>query len=209
MHYRRLFLMMLFLLPWQSSLADATGAGDAALLSELMAQTKQLLEQVRELKEQVNITRRLEDMQQIKAVKAISTEGSAMVEVIRNLDSIADEVEDSRDNPLGAAAVERELDYFDRRVDSAQDAKDYARLAADLKRLKFLGQANEASMRNNSSGSNEADDNKSTATNTIIIANILVEQERRNRVRQAHEEAALKDMLRGSSYSSLYGGQSQ
>lgn len=188
-----------------NSYCDMTGAGDAAILGELMTQTEKLLEQVKATKETLDVSKRLEEMEQLKAIRAISNEGLALNEIINNINELGDISEDIQRGPYGVNSTTNELEDLSEKINGVENKRDYANLAADLRRLRFLGKANTASMQKTAGGSNEADDNKSTATNTMIMSNILIENEKRKTLRKAHESSALKDTIFSNSYSNIYG----
>lgn len=184
--------------------ADATGAADAAILAQLQTQTARIVEQLKTVGETLNVSKRLEDMEQLRFVKRISAEGDALKGIVSDVKDATGMVNDQRQNAFNHQDVVDQIDYLENRANNADDAGDYGNLMSDLKRVRMLGQANRATMVKLSQGSDEQDDIRGTATNTMIMADILVEQEKRRAMIRSEEVNAMQQLFQSNGYSELY-----
>lgn len=201
-------IMIICSLPIASSTqADMTGAGDAAILAQLVEQFTVLKEQYDKVVETVDIQKRIEEMEQLKAIKRISDEGQALGELYNISDDFRYSWERDKNNPFGLRALESDLQRIQKMAKDAENGRDYAAFTARLKRLKVFGQANEKSSKKISGGSNESDDIKTTAINVTLMTDILIDNENSKTVRQAHEMKAIKDLMGNNSYSNIYNEQ--
>jgi len=195
-----------------SVLADATGAGDAAILSELTAQTTKLAEQLKTMREALDINKRMQEMEEMRAVHVVVREGMEMKNILDNVSDMENEINTMTNSPGGLDQTQSDIERFQRNLDHASEeeglsqAKSYAYLMADLKRLKFLGTANRETMKKMGQGTNETDDTKAIATNTMIMSDVIVEKEKRETRRRGNEVNALQELMGGVKYSSMQQG---
>lgn len=184
--------------------AAGTGAFDGAIFAELQVHTTKMLDNIKRLTESLDISKRMEEMEALKSVKRISAEGLALKNVINDIENIDGIMEDSRHNLLNQKDLLNQIDSLQYQIDNADNPRVYANLANDLKRVRFLGQANKAAMTQLIEGSNEADDNKSAATASLIMSDILIKQEEREAILRAEETRALQAIIGNNGYSELY-----
>lgn len=195
--------VLLVLIP-NIALADITGAGDSMIFGELMKQTGMLAEQIESIKETVDLQKRLEEMEQLKAIKQISNEGKALAQTIDNVNDINSSVNDAQNNPFGLSGIQKDINYINSMAQNADNPSDYAAFAKRLEHLKILGKANQEAKKKLGEGTNEAEDNKTTAVNVTIMTDLLINNEASNNRRKAHETNAIKDLMGGNGYSDMY-----
>lgn len=189
--------------------ADATGAGDAAIVQQLVTLVKSANEQFRELVKSVSISENLESMEQAKAIKRIAAEGQAMRELIRETETLEGQITDLQDDPLGSRRTEREVSGLENALESAKQrddrgqAKAYSRMLADMKRLQFLGKAQKESMKKVAQGTNETDNTEVAATSSMIMSDLMLQNERREQARRAQEVQAINETLGSMRYSTI------
>ena len=189
--------------------ADLTGAGDAAIVQQLVAILKATNEQVKQFQEMTDIAKKLEDMETVKTVKKITEEGEELKSLIDEMETSISLISDIKNNPGGIRELETTIEMLQRDIDSADSkqgldkAKAYARLISDLKRLSFIRKATNASMKKLGEGTNVEDTQRINATNSSIMTDILVQREQREKVRAAHDNKAVTELLNGTRYSSM------
>lgn len=198
-----------------SALADMTGAGDAAILTELTAQTAKLAEQLKTMREALDVNKRMQDMEALRATHVVVREGLEMNKILKHVGDMQRDINEMTNNPGGFDQTESDIARFKNSLDSASNkeglnqAKSYSYIVSDLKRLQFLGQANRETMKKMGEGTNETGDTKAIATNTTIMSDVIVEKEKRETRRRGNEVNALQDMLGGAKYSSMHKGRNE
>ena len=205
MKTNRLMVMCLMMSSGNAFSAAGTGAFDGAIFAELQVHTAKLLDNIERLTESLDISKRMEEMESLKSVKRISAEGLALKKVVNDIENIDEIVEDKSHNLLNQKDLLNQIDSLQYQIDNADNPRAYANLASDLKRVRFLGQANKAAMKQLIQGSNEADDNKSAATASLIMSDILIKREEREAITKAEEMQALQAIIGNNGYSELYG----
>jgi len=175
----------------------------------LAAQSESLLEQIKQGVEYINVSKRLEEMEQLKQVKEISEEGVALAEMFVNIQDIEKELMRFSKDPLGANKTIKEIERLRRTLKNANKLEGTARgetlanMVADLERLKFLGKAKKATMKKVKKGLNEQDAIKGTAQSTLLMSDLLFGQEERESIRRSQETNAVLELIEGVNYSSV------
>jgi hypothetical protein len=189
--------------------AEITGAGDAAIVQQLVTLVKSTNEQLQEVRKTVSISERLEEMEQAKAVRRLAAEGKAMRELIKESEKLEGQLLDIKGDPTGSRRTQREIASLQYALDSAKErdgrgqAKAYSRLLADMKRLEFLGTAQKESMKKMASGANETDNTQVAATSSMIMSDLMLQREQQEQARKAQEVQAVESTLRSMQYSTM------
>ena len=190
--------------------ADMTGAGDAAILQELVAQSQTMLKQLHAVKDTLDVSRQLAEMEQLKTIREVSNEGNQLRSLIGNAQEGYSLVTSTSEDPFGLKSTQSEIDYIQASLETArssqsslQSARSYANILSDLKRLKFLGQANAESIKKISEGTDDIQNKAITASNTSIMAQLMIEDERRKAAARASDSETFIDMLHGVNYQSM------
>lgn len=184
--------------------ADITGTGDAAILAQLQVQTAKIVDQLKTVSETLDVSKRMEEMEQLRFIRRISAEGEALKGIVSDVNEATGLINDQRTNAFNHQDVVDQIEYLESRSGNAEDVGDYANLMADLKRVRMLGQANRQTMVLASRGTDEQEDIKSTSTSTMIMADIMVEQEKRRAMLRAEEVNAMQQLFKSNGYSELY-----
>lgn len=184
--------------------ANAFG-GDGAIITQLQIQTGKLVEQLKAAKDSLDVSERMEEMESLRFVKRISAEGRALQGVIYDVNEATGLFEDQSSNPAGHKDIAGEIQRLSDRINSADNPSAYAHILSDLERLKVLGQANQATMRQAVHGTDEQDDIKSTSTSSMIMADIMINQEKRQAIKRAEEQQSMQSLMGSPGYSSIYG----
>jgi hypothetical protein len=204
--YTLVSLMSLSVLPLPA-LADLTGAGDAAIVKQLVEQAKIMREQLQNTRDTLDVSRRLEEMESMKAVKSVHEEGRALTNLISETEGLQREYKDFVDDPSSFNRTEGEISWLGEALRDAKDernaARAYASIMTDVKRLNFLGKANRESEKKLISGTNQEDDGKITASNTFIMSQILIENEEREQKARANNVNVMESVLGNTGYSAL------
>lgn len=202
--YLTLFLICFFS---TSSYADMTGAGDAAILAELVSQAKTLKEQLQSVRETLDVSKRLEEMETLKTIKSVHEEGRALGDLISETEQMQNEYKKFVADPSSFNQTRDEISWLGSALKNAKDdqnaAKSYANIMADVKRLNFLGKATKESEKKLISGTNQEDDGKITASNTFIMSQLLLENEERDQKRRANNTNVMQGVLGNAGYSAL------
>ena len=202
-------LVCLYLFFWSPSvLSDVTGAGDASIVAKLTSMLKVLNEELREVKKQVNIAEQLRQMEALKQVQQVADNGKDLSNLFAEAletDRLVNEVNAEPDR--GYDQAQGELDSY---INSAERAQNFngmsrayrmSRVLSDLDRLSILGTAqNRATTRAATQGLSQADANRSTATSTGIMTQLLIQgEERRKRIelQQTINEHSFESFNRG------------
>lgn len=205
---KRIALITLFLFPLNVH-ADMTGAGDAAIVKQLVVIVEKANQQIKQLKEMIDISERLEEMEEAKTVKKVTDQGNEIAHLLDELENTVELVGDIKNDPGGLKDLERTISYLEQDLEIAdsrqglEKAKAYARLISDLKRLGFIQKATRTTMEQLASGTNEEDNQRINATNSTIMTDILVKREQRESIKAAHEVKAVNELLRSNKYSSM------
>ncbi len=186
--------------------ADMTGAGDAALLTQLVEMVEQGYQQLVKLKDALDISKRMEEYEQLKSVKRLATEGRAIVELYNDMKDFKDEVQYLTNDPFNTTPINKEIDWVSRSMHGAKGNKNavkaYANILLEMRNLKFLGKAVEKSKNKLASGTNEEDNKQISASSSMIAADILIRNEQRVRQKEANDTSIILRSLK-SSYSSM------
>lgn len=186
---KKYILTLLCLLFANATQADVTGAGDAAILGELVAQTKMLAQELQKIEDTINIQKRIEQLEELKAAKKLYEEGKAFQNIVKNVARGKASMERMKDNPFGTQGIIQDVNWLDTAIEEAEEAGDYAHIAVELRNLRFLGQANSASTEKIAKGTNQEENTQITSSNTSIVANLLLkEEERRMKIEMAEEK---------------------
>lgn len=204
---KRIFIALCFMpiTAW----ADVTGAGDAAIVQQLVTLVKSANYQLEEMRKTTSITERLENMEQAKAVRRLAEEGKAMGDLIKEGEKLESNLMGLKGDPSGTGNTKWEIERIQRDLKNAKDAdslgqaKAYSRMLADLKRLEFLGKAQKESMKTVSKGANETDNTKVTATSTMIMSDLMLQKEKEAQAKKSQEVKALGGALESLQYSSI------
>lgn len=184
--------------------ADITGTGDAAILAQLQVQTAKIVDQLKTVSETLDVSKRMEEMEQLRFIRRISAEGEALKGIVSDANEATGLINEQRTNAFNHQDVVDQIEYLESRSGNAEDVGDYANLMADLKRVRMLGQANRQTMAQAARGTDEQEDIKSTSTSTMIMADIMVEQEKRRAMLRAEEVNAMQQLFKSNGYSELY-----
>jgi hypothetical protein len=201
---RRIAAMALITALSGSAVADVTGAGDTAIIAQLKAQTAKMVEQLKTVTETLDVSQRLEDMEQLRFVRRLSAEGEALRGVVSDVREGTELVNDARSNPGNLKDIDRQISRLEARMADSEDVGDYAHMLADLKRIRMLGQANRESMEKAATGTDEQEDIKSTAANAMIMADIMVQNESEEAQRRVEERKAMQELWQDNGYAELY-----
>ncbi|MCG8313816.1 MAG: hypothetical protein MI976_11415 [Pseudomonadales bacterium] len=211
----RLIIIACLLVASFNAKSDMTGAGDVAIVEQLIVIVEQTNQQIKQFQEMTDISKRLEEMESIKTVKKVTDQGEQIGHLIAELEETVSLVGDLQKDPGGLKDIERTIMYLEQdlnRADSKQGlekAKAYSRLISDLKRLGFIQKANAMAMEQLAAGTNEEQNQQISTTNSTIMTDILVRREEREKIKASHEVKAVNELLRGNKYSSMVksGGQ--
>lgn len=191
------------------SLPAHSQGGDGAIVAQLVQVVSEAKKQLEELKKAVNISEHLEQLEQLKAIKKLSEDGKAIGGMFRDLQDIERLLGQFEEDPFGTQQTEREIARLEQRLEAAgnrdglAEGAAYARLVADLKRIKFLGQAQEANLRRSAGGTNDSDNKAIAASSGIIMSDILLQREKREAVKRTQEVEAVSELLRATRYSQI------
>ncbi len=210
---KRSFISLACILYLSSPLAwaDATGAGDAAILQELIVLVKTANDQLKQVQEMTDITEKIREMESLKHVRTISETGSQFNQLFSELGTSYETVQDLINDPGGLNELEREIEYMRYKAEMANSnegmaqARAYARLASDLKRIRFLQQSNKAAQRQLGSGASTEEAHTINASNSTIMADIMLNREKEAKKAQIMDTDAAATVMEQSNYSSLYG----
>lgn len=187
--------------------ADLTGAGDAAILTQLVEMTKNTVQQLETLKETLDAQKILTEMEQLKGVKELSDAGSDLGEIFGNIEKGANTFNDIKSDPFGLDKIESEISYVQRKIEQAEDkddlssAKAWTDVLKGLKRIKFLGQANESNLIKLQKGTSQNDLDKIGAESALISATAEATRLQREERQEAYNAELLQTLMNGYDYS--------
>lgn len=189
------------------SYADMTGAGDAAILAELVSQAKTLKEQLQGMRETLDVSKRLEEMETLKTIKSIHEEGRALGDLVDETEQMQREYKKFVADPTSFNRTSEEISWLGSALKNSKGnpnaVKSYANIMSDVKRLNFLGKANKESENKIINGTNQDDDGKITASNTFIMSQLLLDNEEREQKRRANNTNVMQGVLGNAGYSAL------
>jgi len=189
------------------SRADLTGAGDVAIITQLVEMVEQGHQQIMKLKEALNISKKMEQFEQLKVIKKISDEAQALHGLIEDVKHLEDDVNDLIADPFTLDPIEREIEWITRkmrRAEGSDDAvKSYARILMELKNLKFLGAATAKSKEKLRSGTNNEANQQISASSDLICAELLIKSAKRQQLIDANNTSIMLKTLKNRSYSSM------
>ena len=204
------YLLVLIICLSSFSHADMTGAGDAAILQQLAVQLKTLKDALDTAKENLEVVDKIKKLEESKAVKSIREDGKAIQDFYadakkakRDVERYSGYVDDVREGLDEIEKLQRRMERAGNNPDQRGAAKAYANIFMDLKRLKFLSDAQEKTQKQIAEGTNEEDSVKITATNTMIMSRILLENEERAQKKAANDTAITSDIMSSISYEAL------
>lgn len=185
-------LTLVLLLVSHTSFADITGAGDAAILGQLVTQTGKIVDQLNQAKEALNVSKYMQEAERLKQVKQLSQTGAKFAQLLDDMDGLNGA--DSWDDPFGLKSVTGEIETLESEIESAKNKGDkeksrrYARILKNLKKVKFLGEANKKSQSSVASGANESDLVRVSAESSLIMSSLLQSKEEREIKEQLQKE---------------------
>jgi hypothetical protein len=204
-------ILILCLLP-SVSMADMTGAGDAAIVQQLIVMVEAAYEQLEQLEKATNISKRIEEMETVKSVKKVSEQGNELKKLMSELEKTGDLINEMGNNPGGINDINQQIGKLEDKLNVANNkegldkAKAYSRLLADLKRIRFLRDSNTASIKEIAGGTNDEDNKRLSAHNSTIMTDLLIRQEEKDSIKRSHETQAVSELLDGISYGSMAKG---
>ena len=178
-------LILVLLCVSQNSFADLTGAGDAAIVSQLVVQTGKIVEQIQQAKEALDISNYMQNIEQLRQIKTLSNTGAQFGQLFNNINTGLDDVNNWESDPFGLKSVNSEIETLEHEIEAAKNkgdlekSKRYARTLKNLKNIKFLGEANEQAQKAVSTGNNELDLTRVTAESTVVMSALLQSKEQR------------------------------
>jgi len=122
---------------------------DAGVISNLANLLKAANNQLEEMRHMVSVTDQLEELERNKIVSDAINIAKDTQEVFDESDSLIRNIEDWEADPWGTKPIERDLNYYSRRADSAENKNDYeaAKIWTDmivsLDRRNYLGKKTE------------------------------------------------------------------
>lgn len=192
-----------------NSYADVTGAGEAALYSQMVQMVATVKEELVTLKETLSIQEQLKDFEQLKEVRELSKAGSEFGKMFNDIGTIGNTLDDWSNDPFGTNEIQAEverLEYMLERADSADGinkGKIYARMLRDLKNIQFLGTVNRENSKKLATGMNDNDAKKMSAESSLIMATIIEQQEMRNVAERNHSIDATQRLFGSTNYGAL------
>lgn len=206
---KRIFLLLSLIST--NAMADMTGTGDAALYAQMVQAVAVMKEQLVEMRKTYSLTENLKEMEQLKEIKEISKFGKGLMKMASDGRDIVDELNAWKDDPFGSKDVEKELIYLDEALAEA-DGKSgfdkmtaYGRVLKNLQYLNIVGQGLAETKQEMAEGVSEADANRITANNTLIMAELLRRESSDEEMKQATNIMVFDSAMRQSSYSGIGG----
>lgn len=192
-----------------NTLADMTGAGDTAILQQLIVQVQKMNEQYKAMKEQIGLAEKMENYEKLKNAKKTSEEGNSFLEFVNETNEFMGDVKEFVDNVDEIQGVSKEMNAIAKKLDKAKEADDknklkaYSSIMVNLKRIHKLAKANEKTKQKMSTGVNESDKSHITAANTTIMADILIANEERAKKREINNVDSMETIFDNTNYSAL------
>lgn len=205
----RYLLVLLTILPITSVKADATGATDMLQLEQLIAIFQTVNQSLKEFQEMTDIQGRMEQLEAAKTVRKLTEQGDDMKDLMREMENTGSILKGIQSDPGGINDLNQTIKSLENSLDSAdkkegvEQIKAYARIASDLKRIRFIRNANRESIEDIAAGTNQEDNQALTATSTAMMSEIIAQQEQRDLMKSAHETKAINELMRGTRYSSM------
>lgn len=195
--------------------ADMTGAVDAAILSETVVHTGQNAKSLEvEIKsfqtfmESLDISKRIEKMEQLKTVKQLSDAGRKLNVFLENISDVIEGGNDLFGNKLGLEKIKSDAQWLNSSIKNAETAGDVTHVMIELKNLRFLGQMVTESKKNLGKGTNDLENKQITAINTTVISDLMLRKETEDKRQDAqvrsHNDEVMKTIFK-TEYSNLNG----
>ena len=185
-------LIIISLFASHNAFADITGAGDAAIVAQLVTQTQKIVDQVKTAKKALDISQYMEEVTELQQLKQLSETGSQFGELLSGIDSVDDGSWGS--DPFGLKKVTSEIDKLTQEIEYANNkgdlekAKRYSKILKNLKNIQFLSKANQQSQSTVASGANELDLTRVTAETSLVMSTLLQNKEQRDIEEQLRKE---------------------
>ena len=175
---KSIFIPILFVS--MSASSDITGAGDAAVFAQLVTMTNNLVEQVETLQNALDVSKKIEELEQAKAIRTLSDAGKNLVQSMDNIRDAKDTVDDIVDDPFSTKSITNEINDLERKLESAKNeevkARKYARILRGMKNVRLFGQIVDDNKNKITEGMNDSDAVKSTAESNTVIADLLLQK---------------------------------
>ena len=204
------YLFTLTLLVSINSHSDITGAGEAAVFSQLVTMTNNLVEQVETLQNALDVSKKIEELEQAKAIRTLSDAGKNLVKSMDNLNDAKDTANGLVNDPFGIDSINSEISDLERKITAANNeengslkARKYARILRGLKNVKMFGQIVEDNKTKISQGMNDTDAIKSTAESNTVIADLLLQEHQKEIREDAENSAVFEGIFKAGKYNDL------
>ncbi len=192
-----------------------TGAVDAAILTETVIHTGQNAEsittrlaQLETMLENLDISRRIEQMEQLKAVKQFTDTGRAMHKFMDGVQGVYDKANNLKETQFGFKTLKNDVQWLEGAIKDAADGRDAANIMVELKNLSFLGKMVRESKVEIGGGSDDVGNKRITAVSTTIMADLMQIQAVDAKQDKEHKDKNTKEVMKSimsTEYSNLGG----
>ncbi len=188
--------------------AQTTGALDGLMLEQLIQNGKTAYDTLKKASEQYERIKKMEAIQAAKTVRKMYRDGRELQDMFKNAKALAGKIEgiemDEFESMFNGKSADWFISQYKNIHNNPNKKKAYGSLAMKISNLKFLYASNEATVKDKAAGTNEEDNTRLTATNSIIMSKILLDQEAREINKQKNNTDIVNSVLSGSAgYSSL------
>jgi len=199
------YLLLIFIVICPPSYAQL---GDGPIIAQLVEQVNLMNQQIQKAKDQLNIAKRLHEMEQLKSVKKLMGEGKAMQELLRETDELKRNIKNFKNDPFGTHELDNEISSLKKAISNTKNnphsQRAYSSLLARLTNLRFLGKAQEASRDRMSGGANEEDNQNIAATSSMIMSDILLQNEIRAKKERGADLDIANSIMNTTGYKGLF-----
>ena len=182
------------------------GFSDKAIIAKLTTQIKKMETTIKTLKGSLDLQKKIQNFEQLKAAKRLSDEGREMIKLVNQTESLYRDIQRFTDDPVGINGIRSDidniasrLDYAKRKRDKGQMVKEYANTLVELQNLKVMSKVNEMNKKKIMSGTNDSEKKGIVARNTQILAEIEI-QKQQDELKQQTIESELIDGVFQSPY---------
>lgn len=207
MKFNKTIFMVLFCASVHAS-AQTTGAFDAVIFEQLVQNGKTAYDTLKKASEQYEKLKKMEAIQKAREARKMYRDARELQEMFKNSKALANKIEGLDMNGFDAMFGGKDADWYMREYENISNnpnkKKAYGAFLMKLNMLEFLYKSNESTIKDKTVGTNERDDKRHTATNTMIMSKILLENEGRELTKIKNDTDIVNNVIIGtSSYSSL------
>lgn len=184
-------------------------ATDAAAYTQLVTLVKTTKEQLTEMRDTLNVTKQMANLQQSEFVQELTKAGEIYGEMFDDIRDIESQLEGIKNDPLGTKEIEEDIQRIQERMARANEmsglskAETYSSILRGLKSVEWLGKVQKKNEESLANGTDQRDSTEVGASAALTTSSVLLEKEKRELRERAINTQLMDDFMGGVDYGNM------